>query len=76
MISNHVMKPLRLFVSAMFFLTSLVRAEVLRLYLEQAGVRASNLSVRGYGESQPVASNDTAAGRAQNRRVALEMRDR
>lgn len=70
------MKPLRLFVSAMFFLTSLVRAEVLRFYLEQAGVRASNLSVRGYGESQPVASNDTAAGRAQNRRVALEMRDR
>ena len=55
---------------------SLVRAEVVRLYLQQAGVRASSLSVRGYGESQPVASNDTAAGRAQNRRVVLEMRDR
>ena len=55
---------------------SLVRAEVVRLYLEQAGVRASSLSVQGSGESQPVASNDTAAGRAQNRRVVLEMRDR
>jgi OOP family OmpA-OmpF porin len=55
---------------------SLVRAEVVRLHLEQAGVRASSLSVQGFGESQPAASNDTAAGRAQNRRVVLEMRDR
>jgi OOP family OmpA-OmpF porin len=55
---------------------SLVRAEVVRLYLEQAGVRASSLSTVGYGESDPIATNDTAEGQAQNRRVVLEMHDR
>jgi outer membrane protein OmpA-like peptidoglycan-associated protein len=35
------------------------------------GVAAAKLSSEGFGESQPVATNDTAAGRAQNRRVEL-----
>jgi OOP family OmpA-OmpF porin len=33
------------------------------------GVDPADVSARGYGESEPVASNDTAAGRAENRRV-------
>ena len=32
---------------------------------------ASRLTTRGFGESNPVATNDTADGRAQNRRVEL-----
>src|SRR5690625_7826152 len=39
--------------------------------LERGGVSAERLSAVGYGEHQPAASNDTAEGRAQNRRVAL-----
>jgi outer membrane protein OmpA-like peptidoglycan-associated protein len=36
-----------------------------------AGVDASKISAEGYGESRPVASNDTPAGRQQNRRVEI-----
>lgn len=55
---------------------SLLRAEVVRLYLAQAGVKEATLSVKGYGESQQAESNETAAGRAQNRRVVLETFER
>ncbi|MDZ7593679.1 MAG: OmpA family protein [Thiobacillus sp.] len=47
------------------------RAEAVRNYLVSKGVSADRLTVRGYGESRPVASNDTREGRAQNRRVEL-----
>lgn len=50
---------------------SLRRAEAVRAYLERHGVAASRLTVKGFGESNPVASNDTPEGRAQNRRVEL-----
>lgn len=36
-------------------------------------IRANNLLTKGFGESQPVASNDTAEGRAQNRRVTFTL---
>lgn len=47
------------------------RAEAVRNYLVSKGVPADRLTVRGYGESRPVASNATREGRAQNRRVEL-----
>ncbi|MDA8129383.1 MAG: OmpA family protein [Betaproteobacteria bacterium] len=47
------------------------RAEAVRAYLLGKGVAASRLIARGYGESEPVADNKTAAGRAKNRRVEL-----
>lgn len=47
------------------------RAEAVRRYLEQKGIESARMTVRGYGESQPVASNDTATGQAENRRVEL-----
>jgi len=47
------------------------RAESVKLYLVAAGVSPSRLSIEGYGESKPVASNTTATGMAQNRRVEL-----
>lgn len=48
------------------------RAEAVRSYLVTRGVSASRLTAVGYGESQPVASNETAEGRALNRRVELK----
>ena len=35
------------------------------------GINTSSVAARGFGEGQPVATNDTAAGRQQNRRVEL-----
>jgi OOP family OmpA-OmpF porin len=52
------------------------RATAVKDYLTSKGVKASRLSARGYGESRPVASNDTEAGRAENRRVELIILDR
>ncbi len=54
---------------------SVRRAEAVRAYLEQQGVAASRLAVTGHGEADPVASNATAEGRAQNRRVELIVAD-
>jgi OOP family OmpA-OmpF porin len=48
------------------------RADSVRAYLVQHGVAAARIDARGLGESNPVASNDTAEGRAQNRRVELQ----
>jgi OOP family OmpA-OmpF porin len=42
---------------------------VVDLLVNQYGIEARRLEAKGYGESQPVASNDTREGRAQNRRV-------
>ena len=47
------------------------RANSVRDYLVQQGINASSIAARGFGKSQPVATNDTAAGRQQNRRVEL-----
>ncbi len=47
------------------------RADAVRGYLVQQGIPASTIVSRGFGEAQPVASNDIAAGRQQNRRVEL-----
>ena len=52
------------------------RAMAVQDYLVEKGVRASRLSAKGYGESMPVASNDTKEGRAENRRVELIVLDR
>jgi OmpA-OmpF porin, OOP family len=48
------------------------RAEGVQSHLVARGVSASRLTAIGFGESQPVASNDTEEGRALNRRVELK----
>ena len=48
------------------------RAKAVRDYLIKKGVPAAQLTSRGYGESHPIADNNTAEGRAINRRVELK----
>jgi outer membrane protein OmpA-like peptidoglycan-associated protein len=50
---------------------SRARADAVRTYLISRGVAEDRLTARGFGPDQPVASNKTAEGRAQNRRVEL-----
>ncbi|MFK7886056.1 MAG: OmpA family protein [Gammaproteobacteria bacterium] len=49
------------------------RAEAVRDYLVTRGAAAGNITAKGYGETAPIAGNDSAAGRAQNRRVVLKV---
>lgn len=49
------------------------RAEAVKAYLVSKGIEKSRVYTDSKGESQPVATNKTAAGRAQNRRVELEV---
>jgi OOP family OmpA-OmpF porin len=47
------------------------RAESVRRYLIAGGIESYRLVAKGYGEADPIASNDTPEGRAKNRRVEL-----
>jgi outer membrane protein OmpA-like peptidoglycan-associated protein len=47
------------------------RAQTVRDFLVAQGVNQQNISAKGFGEENPVATNDTAAGRQMNRRVDL-----
>lgn len=47
------------------------RAESVMMYLIASGISANRMSAVGYGLTRPIASNDTAEGRAENRRVEL-----
>jgi outer membrane protein OmpA-like peptidoglycan-associated protein len=47
------------------------RGASVRSYLMQEGMPATSVAARGFGKSQPVASNETVEGRQQNRRVEL-----
>jgi OOP family OmpA-OmpF porin len=49
------------------------RADAVKTYLTNQGISAASLTARGYGKADPVASNDTAEGRAENRRVAFRV---
>lgn len=50
------------------------RANSTASYLVQRGVKPGRIQARGFGERYPIASNDTEAGRAQNRRVEITIR--
>ncbi len=47
------------------------RGDSVRLFLTEQGMAPGSVTSRGFGKTQPVASNDTAEGRQQNRRVEL-----
>lgn len=48
------------------------RADAVKKYLTDKGVKADHLSSIGYGEERPIADNSTAAGRTKNRRVIVK----
>ena len=50
---------------------SLCRAKSVANVLGTVGMKQENIQLRGLGSSEPVASNDTAAGRTENRRVSI-----
>jgi OmpA-OmpF porin, OOP family len=50
------------------------RAQAVIDYLVKAGLPASRFTATGYGSSQPIATNDTDEGKAQNRRIEFIVR--
>ena len=52
------------------------RAETVRSYMVSSGVPRQTVSARGFGESKPIAPNDTNEGRQRNRRVEIIIEDR
>ncbi len=50
------------------------RAAAVADYLAQRGISRSRMITRGYGETNPVATNETEAGRAENRRVEVDIK--
>ena len=52
---------------------SIRRAEAVKAYLVSKGIERNRVYTEGKGEKQPVADNKTAAGRAKNRRVEIEL---
>ncbi len=51
---------------------SVDRANAVKTYLVNAGVDSKKITVKGYGETRPIASNDTEEGRMLNRRVEFK----
>ena len=49
------------------------RAKIVRLYLISKNVKRSRIITQGFGESRPVAPNDTEANRKLNRRIEFEV---
>ena len=52
---------------------SQARVDAVKTYLTHNNVNESRIEAKGFGEAKPIASNATATGRAQNRRVELEL---
>jgi len=50
------------------------RAQAVSDYLVKAGLPADRFTATGYGSTQPVATNDTDEGKAQNRRIEFMVR--
>ena len=49
------------------------RADAVRFFLSDNGIPPNRITARGFGKDNPIASNDTVEGRAQNRRVELHI---
>ena len=54
---------------------SILRAQATRDFLVSRGISISRTSIEAYSDRRPLASNSTAAGRAQNRRATIDLKD-
>jgi outer membrane protein OmpA-like peptidoglycan-associated protein len=52
---------------------SFLRAKAVARILVKHGISLERISIIGYGETHPIASNETDAGRAKNRRVEVKL---
>jgi outer membrane protein OmpA-like peptidoglycan-associated protein len=52
---------------------SFVRAKAVAREFEKEGISSKRISVIGYGDTRPIASNGTVEGRAKNRRVVVKL---
>lgn len=52
---------------------SVDRANAVKLYLVNSGIKSDNLITKGYGATKPTATNDNESGRALNRRVEIRV---
>ena len=50
------------------------RAQAVVNYLKAKGISANRMTAKGYGSTQPIASNGNSAGRQQNRRTEFEIK--
>ena len=51
------------------------RAESVKNYLISKGIEAKKITAQGFGTEKPIADNNTKAGRAQNRRTEMKLRN-
>ena len=49
------------------------RAEAVKKYLVSKGISEDRITTEGFGETTPIADNNTAAGRTKNRRVEIKV---
>ena len=49
------------------------RADAVRNYLIKKGVKPDHVSAKGYGDTSPIATNDTDAGKQRNRRTEVRI---
>ena len=52
---------------------SIERAQVVKAYLVSKGIAQNRLTTVGFGKTRPVGDNETAEGRAMNRRIVFKM---
>ena len=54
---------------------SVKRADATKAYLVSKGIAADRMTTAGYGSTNPIADNKTAAGRKKNRRIEIKIKE-
>ena len=49
------------------------RANAIKAYLTEKGISEKRITAKGYGETSPIADNNTEEGRTRNRRIEIRM---